>query len=216
MLTGWSVGGPRSCRLCREEHEPARDSSKHQHRRHQYQSSEPLPVLRSILTPHPPRPSVVNTLVLYDSRVVFSTVFYAKRTAVIAGRTFFLGLSSVESTAARPPSVKIKSGGPGGLIFSPCRMLKVHHWSWLNTFRSFHSEITVTRSVGLPRLFICSSSSFSCVCVSVTCVCCGTVSPVSFHGIELYFLQISRCDAATDGSFLYVFVKSVLFRRVGP
>ncbi|XP_075933933.1 AP-3 complex subunit sigma-2 isoform X2 [Anarhichas minor] len=40
-----SVGGPRSRRLCREEHEPARDSPQHQHRRHQYQSAEPLPVL---------------------------------------------------------------------------------------------------------------------------------------------------------------------------
>lgn len=46
--TGRPVGGSGSRRLCGEEHEPAGDSSQHQHRRHQYQSAEPLPVLRSI------------------------------------------------------------------------------------------------------------------------------------------------------------------------
>ena len=45
VLAGRSVGGSRSRRLCCEEHEPARDSPQHQHRRHQYQSAEPLPVL---------------------------------------------------------------------------------------------------------------------------------------------------------------------------
>lgn len=45
---GRSVSGPRSRRLCCEEHESARDSPQHQHRRHQYQSAEPLPVLRGV------------------------------------------------------------------------------------------------------------------------------------------------------------------------
>lgn len=49
ILTGRTVGGARSGGLCREEHEPAGDSPQHQHRRHQHQSAEPLPVLSSIL-----------------------------------------------------------------------------------------------------------------------------------------------------------------------
>lgn len=48
LLPGRPVGGARPRRLCREEHEPARDSPQHQHRRHQHQSAQPLPVLSSI------------------------------------------------------------------------------------------------------------------------------------------------------------------------
>lgn len=43
---GRPVGGSGSRRLCRQEHEPARDPAQHQHRRHQHQSAEPLPILR--------------------------------------------------------------------------------------------------------------------------------------------------------------------------
>lgn len=46
VSTGRPLSGAGPRRLRREEHEPARDPSQHQHRRHQYQSAEPLPVLR--------------------------------------------------------------------------------------------------------------------------------------------------------------------------